>query len=139
MEDRNEKKERRNITIDPEINGLCNKMSINVSRECNNFLKLLVNMEDIEEEEILRKIAGTEQEIRDKHKEITILQNKLEEMRSRRSNDKEAQENKLLWNKLISEYRENYEINPTLLKTAINQLNMTEEEIFHKIERELSY
>jgi len=42
-------KTKRNISLDPEINEVCRELKINVSKECNNFLKILVNIEDSDE------------------------------------------------------------------------------------------
>lgn len=102
-------KTRRNISLDPEINELCRELKINVSKECNNFLKILVNIEDGDEGEILRKIIKIQEEIKDKTNEMIILQNMFQNMKSARLEDKE---NNLVWNKVVSEYRTKMDISP---------------------------
>jgi DNA polymerase III delta prime subunit len=102
-------KARRNISLDPEINELCRELKINVSKECNNFLKMLVNIEDSDEGEILRKIIKIQEEIRNKTNEMIILQNMLQSMKTVRLEDKE---NNLAWNKVVSEYRTEMDMSP---------------------------
>lgn len=119
-------KTRRNISLDPEINDICKELKINVSKECNNFLKILVNIEDSGEGEILKKITKIQEEIRNKTNEMIILQNIFQNMKSARLEDKG---NNLLGNKLVSKYRTKMDINPLHLDEARAKLNLEEIEV----------
>jgi len=65
----------------------------------------LVNIEDSDEGEILRKIIKIQEEIKDKTNEMIILQNMFQSMKAARLEDKKNKENNLVWNKVVSEYR----------------------------------
>lgn len=108
-------KVRRNISLDPEINALCRELKLNVSKECNNFLKILVNIEDEDEWEILRKIIKIQEEIKNKTNEMIILQNMFQSMKAARLEDSKDKENNSAWDKVVSEYRTKMDINPSHL------------------------
>gem|GEM_PF-4821378 len=65
----------------------------------------MVNIEDSDEGEILRKIIKIQEEIKDKTNEMIILQNMFQSMKAARLEDKKNKENNLVWNKVVSEYR----------------------------------
>jgi len=72
----------------------------------------LVNIEDSDEGEILRKIIKIQEEIKDKTNEMIILHNMFQSMKAARLEDKKNKENNLVWNKVVSEYMTEMDISP---------------------------
>ena len=72
----------------------------------------MVNIEDSDEGEILRKIIKIQEEIKDKTNEMIILQNMFQSMKAARLEDKKNKENNLVWNKVVSEYMTEMDISP---------------------------
>lgn len=134
-----ENKKRASVTLDPQIRHLCKLKNINISNECNNFLKALFDIESYDEAALEIEITKTSQEIYNNKKKLIILENELGEKKLKRLEDKNKKENSIIWNKLLSEYRTKLDINSSNLEEAMEKLNLTENEIYEELERILGY
>lgn len=104
------KKQKVNLSIDPEIWELAKKKIPSVSQTVENLLKVLIDLENANETRILQEINQTEEEIKQNHGKLLILRDQLEKLRNETKYNMREQEVNRAWRMAFNVYYRNLNI-----------------------------
>lgn len=126
-------KDRMTISIDYDLKESAKNKFSNVSEVISDNLRLLIEIDEMDEIEIIRKIEDMESERKSIESQIKTLNKELADFKESKADEKKKKKIEFLTNVLKIEYNRNYGMNQDKLNELVKLEGKTEEEIIEKI------